>query len=84
LSSRRISEWQAEVLRAVREGSGEWDARKIDLIVDYRIGPGSSTMLDELEELARMGFVERDDTRGGSGGRWTILPAGVQELGDAV
>jgi hypothetical protein len=59
----------------VAEGNGDWDARRIDLTVDARYGPGERTVLRELEALQRLGLVLRDDSRSGVGGRWQVTAA---------
>ena len=81
--SPNLTERQVEVLRIVALGNGEWDARRIDLAVDYRLGPGVSTVLAELEELGRLGFLVRDDSRGGMGGRWSVSSAGLIYIKDS-
>jgi hypothetical protein len=63
------SERQTRLLAVVAEGSGDWDARRIDLTASARYGPGVGTVLRELEELRRLGLAARDDSRSGVGGR---------------
>jgi len=46
-----------EALAVVAEGGGDWDARRIDLTVDARYGPGEGTVLQELEALQRRGWL---------------------------
>jgi len=72
----RIEDRQVELLAVVAEGGGDRDARRIDLSVSARLGPGEGTVLSELEGLARLGLVTRDDSRGGPGGRWAVTDAG--------
>ena len=67
-----LSEWQVKLLVVVAEGGGDWDARRIDLTVDARYGPGERTVLRELEALQQLGLVARDDSRSGVGGRWKV------------
>jgi hypothetical protein len=66
------SDRQVKLLAVVAEGGGDWDARRIDLTVDARYGPGEGTVLQELEALQRLGLVVRDDSRSGVGGRWKV------------
>lgn len=75
-----LTQRQVQILRIVELGAGEWDARRIDLTVDYRIGPSGSTVLAELEELARLGLLIRDDSRGGLGGRWAVSLSGLKQI----
>ena len=63
------------VLTVVAEGGGDWDARWIDITVDSRYGPGTGTVLEELQALQRVGLVVRDDSRSGVGGRWNVTAA---------
>jgi hypothetical protein len=67
-----LSDRQIKLLAVVAEGGGDWDARRIDLTVDARYGPGEGTVLQELEALQRLGLVIRDDSRSGVGGRWKL------------
>jgi hypothetical protein len=67
-----LSDRQIKLLAVVAEGDGNWDARRIDLTVDARYGPGEETVLAELEALQRLGLVLRDDSRSGVGGRWQV------------
>ncbi len=67
-----LSDRQVKLLTVVAEGGGDWDARRIDLTVDARYGPGEGTVLRELEALQRLGLVTRDDSRSGVGGRWKV------------
>lgn len=67
-----VSDRQVKLLAVVAEGGGNWDARRIDLTVDARYGPGEGTVLQELEALERLGLVARDDSRSGVGGRWKV------------
>ena len=67
-----LSDRQIKLLAVVAEGGGDWDARRIDLTVDSRYGPGDGTVLQELEALQRLGLVARDDSRSGVGGRWKV------------
>jgi hypothetical protein len=76
MSDTRLSDWQVKLLSVVAEGGGDWDARRIDLTVDARYGPGEKNMLRELEALQRLGLVVRDDSRSGVGGRWKVTPDG--------
>lgn len=75
MSDTQLSDWQVKLLRVVAEGGGDWDARRIDLTVDARYGPGEGTVLQELEALQRLGLVVRDDSRSGVGGRWKVTEA---------
>lgn len=70
MNARSLTDRQIKILRVVVEGNGDWDARRIDLTVDYRYGPGGTTVLRELEELERLGLVSQDTSRSGVGGRW--------------
>jgi hypothetical protein len=72
VSETPLSERQVKLLAVVAEGGGDWDARRIDLTVDARYGPGEGTILQELEALQRLGLVVRDDSRSGVGGRWNV------------
>ena len=72
MSDTPLSDWQAKLLAVVAEGGGDWDARRIDMTVDARYGPGERTVLRELEALQRLGLVVRDDSRSGVGGRWKV------------
>jgi hypothetical protein len=72
MSDTPLSDWQVKLLAVVAEGSGDWDARQIDLRVSSRYGPGEKTVLRELEALAQLGLVVRDDSRSGAGGRWKV------------
>lgn len=72
MSETPLSERQVKLLAVVAEGGGDWDARRIDLTVDARYGPGEGTILQELEALQRLGLVVRDDSRSGVGGRWNV------------
>ena len=72
MSNTPLSDWQAKLLAVVAEGGGDWDARRIDMTVDARYGPGERTVLRELEALQRLGLVVRDDSRSGVGGRWKV------------
>jgi hypothetical protein len=75
MSGAPVSGRQVELLAVVAEGGGDWDARRIDLTVDARSGPGEGTVLQELQALERLGLVARDDSRSGAGGRWTVTAA---------
>jgi hypothetical protein len=70
-----LSDRQLKLLGVVAEGAGDWDARRIDITVDARYGPGDGTVLQELEALQGLGFVTRDDSRSGVGGRWNVTAA---------
>jgi hypothetical protein len=72
MSDTPLSDWQVKLLAVVAEGGGDWDARRIDLTVSSRYGPGERTVLRELETLQRLGLVVRDDSRSGVGGRWKV------------
>jgi hypothetical protein len=72
MSDTLLSDWQLKLLSVVAEGGGDWDARRIDLTVDARYGPGEMTVLRELEALQELGLVARDDSRSGVGGRWKV------------
>jgi len=72
MSDTPLSDRQIKLLAVVAEGGGDWDARRIDLTIDARYGPGEGTVLRELETLQRLGLVVRDDTRSGVGGRWKV------------
>jgi hypothetical protein len=69
------SERQIKLLAIVAEGGGNWDARRIDLTMSVRFGPGEGTVLQELQALQRLGLAVRDDSRSGVGGRWTVTAA---------
>jgi hypothetical protein len=71
-----LSDRQVKLLAVVAEGAGNWDARRIDLTIDSRFGPGSGTVLQEFQALGRQGLVVRDDSRSGAGGRWSVTAAG--------
>jgi hypothetical protein len=75
MSDISISSRQAMLLAVVSEGGGEWDARRIDLTVSVRYGPGEGTVLQELQALQRLELVTRDDSRSGPGGRWAVTAA---------
>jgi hypothetical protein len=75
MSDAPLSDRQVRLLAVVAEGGGNWDARWIDVTVDARYGPGEGTVLQELEALARLGLVTRDDSRSGAGGRWAVTSA---------
>ena len=75
MSDTPLSDWQVRLLAVVAEGGGNWDARQIDLRVSSRYGPGEGTVLQELQALARLGLVTRDDSRSGVGGRWAVTTA---------
>jgi len=72
MSDAFLSDRQIKLLKVVAEGDGDWDARRIDLTVDARYGPGEGTVLQELEALRQLGLVVRDDSRSGVGGRWMV------------
>jgi hypothetical protein len=72
MSEAPVSDRQVKLLAVVAEGDGNWDARRIDLTVDARYGPGQGTVLAELQALQRLGLVTQDDTRSGIGGRWQV------------
>jgi hypothetical protein len=72
MSDAPLSDRQFKLLAVVAEGGGDWDARRIDMTVDARYGPGEGTVLQELEALQRLGLVVRDDSRSGVGGRWKV------------
>jgi hypothetical protein len=72
MSDTPLSDWQVKLLAVVAEGGGDWDARRIDMTVDARYGPGEGTVLRELEALQQLGLVVRDDSRSGVGGRWKV------------
>jgi hypothetical protein len=72
MSDTPLSDWQVKLLAVVAEGGGDWDARRIDLTVSSRYGPGERTVLRELEALQQLGLVVRDDSRSGVGGRWKV------------
>jgi hypothetical protein len=72
MSDTPLSSRQIKLLAVVAEGGGDWDARRIDMTVDARYGPGEGTVLRELEALQRLGLVVRDDSRSGVGGRWKV------------
>jgi hypothetical protein len=76
MSDIQLSDRQVKLLGIVAEGTGDWDARWIDITVDSRHGPGGTTVLRELEVLQRLGLVRRDDSRRGTGGRWAITDTG--------
>jgi DNA-binding PadR family transcriptional regulator len=67
-----LSDRQIKLLAVVAEGGGDWDARRIDLTINSRYGPGEGTVLQELQALQRLGLVVRDDSRSGVGGRWRV------------
>jgi hypothetical protein len=75
-----VTDRQLRLLAVVAEGGGDWDARRIDLTVDSRYGPGEGTVLRELEALQRLGLVARDDSRSGAGGRWRVTAAARPHL----
>ena len=72
MSDTPLSDRQIKLLAVVAEGGGDWDARRIDLTIDARYGPGEGTVLHELEALQQLGLVVRDDSRSGVGGRWKV------------
>jgi hypothetical protein len=65
-----LSEQQARLLAVVREGHGDWDARRIDIVVSSRHGAAGATVLQQLRELEDLGLVRCDTSQGGVGGRW--------------
>jgi hypothetical protein len=75
VSDIRLSDRQLKLLGIVAEGGGDWDARWIDITIDARHGPGETTVLRELEALACLGLVRRDNSRSGVGGRWNVTDA---------
>lgn len=75
MNGAQLTKRQMNILQVVADGSGDWDTRRIDLTVDSRYGPGSKTVLRELEELEELGFVTRDTSRSGVGGRWAVADA---------
>ena len=80
MSNIDLSDRQLKLLSVVAEGDGQWDARWIDITVDARYGPSSTTVLRELEELQVLGLVIRDDSRSGVGGRWRTTAAAASHL----
>ncbi|MDQ2812115.1 MAG: hypothetical protein M3Z75_09605 [Actinomycetota bacterium] len=72
MSDAPLPDRQISLLAVVAEGDGNWDARRIDMTVDARYGPGQGTVLAELQALQRLGLVTRDDSRSGVGGRWQV------------
>jgi hypothetical protein len=76
MSDAPLSDRQIKLLAVVAEGGGDWDARRIDLTANSRYGPGEGTVLQELEELQRLGLAVRDDSRPGAGGRWRVADRG--------
>lgn len=81
MNSAELSDRQLNLLEVVAEGRGEWDARWIDITVDARYGPGTTTVLQELEVLQGLGLVARDDSRSGVGGRWKVTAKAQPYLG---
>jgi hypothetical protein len=75
MSDTPLSDRQVKLLAVVAEGEGNWDARRIDLTVSVRYGPGNGTVLKELEALQQLGLAVRDDSRSGVGGRWMVTSA---------
>jgi hypothetical protein len=69
-----VSGRQVSLLGIVAEGRGHC-ARRIDQAVSVRLGPGEGTVLQELQALAQLGLVTRDDSRSGPGGRWAVTAA---------
>lgn len=80
MNDTHLSDWQVKLLGVVAEGDGDWDARRIDMTVDARYGPGEKTVLRELEALQQLGLVVRDDSRSGVGGRWKVTDTARQYL----
>lgn len=67
------------LLSLVRDGTGLRDARQLDLMISMRFRPREGwTVLDELIELERRGFVHR--AAGGTGYRWAVTDAGSDAL----
>ena len=67
------------LLALVRDGTGLRDARQLDLLISARFRPREGrTVLDELIELERRGFVRR--AAGGTGYRWAVTDAGSEAL----
>ena len=67
------------LLALVRDGTGLRDARQLDLLISARFRPREGrTVLDELTELERRGFVRR--AAGGTGYRWAVTDAGSEAL----
>ena len=83
VSLTHISERQVRLLAVVAEGGGDWDARRIDLTVNSRFGPGEGTVLQELQALQRLRLVVRDDSRSGCGGRWAMTAAARAHIPNA-
>lgn len=67
------------LLAIVREGTGRWDARTIDILLSSRHGPSSETVRHELHELLASGLVVVDQSSG-VGGLWSITEEGQQVL----
>ena len=67
------------MLALVRDGTGLRDARQLDLLISARFWPREGrTVLEELIELERRGFVRR--AAGGTGYRWAVTGAGSEAL----
>ncbi len=62
------------LLRLVRDGMGLRDARHLDMLINSRHQPREhATVLDELVELEKRGFVRRLPTaEGGVGYKWAV------------
>ena len=80
MSEAPVTGRQAALLAIVAEGGGDWDARRIDITISVRSGPGEVTVLKELQALQQLGLVTRDDTRSGPGGRWAVTDAALPHL----
>jgi DNA-binding HxlR family transcriptional regulator len=69
------------LLETVARSEGQWSTRDIDFEVSRQAAPGELTVLDELKNLERDGFVARvqcaDDA---SFVGWRITPEGTERL----
>ena len=52
-----VSDRQVRLLAVVAEGGGDWDARRIDITVDTRSGPGEETVLQSLRRSSDWGCL---------------------------
>ena len=69
------------VLEVIRDGSGQWDTRRIHIELGFRgvdVEPG---FLGELDLLSEEGLIERVNVgRQGTGPHWGITKEGEQFL----
>ncbi len=71
------------LLTIVREGTGRWDARTIDVLLSSRHGPSVETVREDLLRLCEQGLVVVDESKG-VGGLWSITEKGEQALAEGT